>query len=132
MNGQENLIPMSERTKDEVRAIARKGGINSGKTRRKKKLMAEQIELLLSLPIKDKNAIKQMEALGIDTENVDNQMALLISIFKKGLKTGDKSVAEFFRDTTDGKPTEKVKVEEVSNEKFDEICSQIGGEGLDE
>ena len=127
-----NLIPISERSREEVREIGRKGGKASGVARRKKKAMKEQIELLLSLPIKDKNAIKQMEALGIDTDNVDNQMALLISIFKKGLKTGDKSVAEFFRDTTDGKPTEKVKLEEVSNEKFDEICSQIGGEGLDE
>lgn len=123
---------MSERTKEEQRVIATKGGKASGVARRKKKAMKDQIELLLSLPIKDKNAIKQMEALGIDTDNVDNQMALLISIFKKGLKTGDKTIAEFFRDTTDGKPTESVKVEDVSNTKFDEICSQIGGEGLDE
>lgn len=45
--GQENLIPMSERSKEEVRAIARKGGINSGETRRKKKTMRETLEMML-------------------------------------------------------------------------------------
>ena len=34
--GQENLIPMSERSKEEVREIATKGGINSGKVRKEK------------------------------------------------------------------------------------------------
>lgn len=45
--GQENLIPMSERSKEEVREIARKGGINSGETRRKKKTMRETLEMML-------------------------------------------------------------------------------------
>lgn len=127
-----NLIPNSERTPEELREMCRKGGKASGVARRKKKAMKEQIELLLSLPIKDKATIKQMKALGINTDNIDNQMALLISVFKKGIKTGDKSVAEFFRDTTDGKPTENLKVDDTRNNKFEEICSQIGGEGLNE
>lgn len=53
-----NLIPQSERTKEEQREIARKGGIASGKARRRKKLIREQLELLLSLPLKDENAKK--------------------------------------------------------------------------
>ena len=58
-----NLIPQSERTKEEQREIARKGDIASGKARRRKKLIKEQLELLLSLPLKDENAKKKLKQL---------------------------------------------------------------------
>lgn len=45
--GQENLIPMSQRSKDEVREIARRGGIASGETRREKATFKKQLEMLL-------------------------------------------------------------------------------------
>ena len=45
--GQENLIPMSERSKDEVRQIASKGGINSGIARRQKATMKETLKQML-------------------------------------------------------------------------------------
>lgn len=52
---QENLIPMSERSKNEVREIARKGGINSGESRRLKKTMKMALIELLQEEAKDKN-----------------------------------------------------------------------------
>lgn len=68
--GQENLIPMSERSKEEVRAIARKGGINSGETRRKKKTMRETLEQMLDEVAniegnKDKLTYRQLATLGL-------------------------------------------------------------------
>lgn len=45
--GQENLIPMSERSKEEVREIASKGGINSGIARREKATMKETLRQML-------------------------------------------------------------------------------------
>lgn len=45
--GQENLIPMSERSKDEVREIASKGGVNSGIARRQKATMKETLRQML-------------------------------------------------------------------------------------
>lgn len=43
----ENLIPVTERTKDEARQIARKGGIKSGIVRREKKMFSQiQAEFL--------------------------------------------------------------------------------------
>ena len=47
VKGQENLIPMSERSKDEVRQIASKGGINSGIVRREKATMKETLRQML-------------------------------------------------------------------------------------
>lgn len=47
MAGLDNLIPMNERSKEEVREIARKGGINSGIARREKATMKKTLEMLL-------------------------------------------------------------------------------------
>ena len=63
--GQENLIPMSERSKEEVREIATKGGINSGKVRKEKATMRKTLEMLLE----EKNAkgitYKELATLGL-------------------------------------------------------------------
>ena len=47
-NGQENLIPMNKRTKEEAREYGRKGGIESGKTRQKKATMKKILEDMLN------------------------------------------------------------------------------------
>lgn len=41
MSGEENLIPMNQRTKEEARELGRKGGIASGKARNEKKALSE-------------------------------------------------------------------------------------------
>lgn len=45
--GHENLIPMNKRSKEEAREAGRKGGINSGKTRRAKADMRELMKMML-------------------------------------------------------------------------------------
>ena len=45
--GQENLIPLNERTKEEQREIARQGGIASGKARQEKATFKKTLEGLL-------------------------------------------------------------------------------------
>lgn len=128
-----NLVSLADRTTEEKRKIAIKGGIASGEARREKKAMKEQIKLLLSLPLKDKKAIKQLETLGIDTENIDNQMAMVIAMWQTALKGGKGSVAAatFLRDTVGEKPIEEVEITGKSK-KFAEICGQLGDDGLDE
>ena len=130
MNGEENLIPMSARSKEEVRELGKKGGIASGEARREKKAMKEQIKLLLSLPLKEPKARKKLEALGIDTDNIDNQMAMVISIWNKALK-GDVQAFNTLRDTVGEKPVEEVEITGKSK-KFAEICGQLGDDGLNE
>ena len=49
MAGKENLIPCSERSKDEVREIGRKGGIASGKARLKNKHGKELVRAILAM-----------------------------------------------------------------------------------
>lgn len=104
----DNLIPQSKRTKEEQRKIAIKGGIASGKARRKKKLIKEQLKLLLSLPLKDENAKRKLEQLGIDADNLDNQMAMIIAIWNKALK-GDVQAFNSIRDSIGEKPKDVVE-----------------------
>lgn len=51
---EQNLIPNSQRSASEVRENQRRGGINSGKARRKKKAMRELLEDALAKVIKSK------------------------------------------------------------------------------
>ena len=75
-NENKNLIPQSERTKEEQREIARMGGIASGKARREKKTIQKILADLLDSKIKD-----------------SPQFAKLAS--KMGIE-GDKSVKDIF------------------------------------
>jgi len=118
-----NLIPQSERTKEEQRKIAIKGGIASGKARRRKKLIKEQLELLLSLPLKDENAKKKLKQLGINADNLDNQMAMIISIWNKALK-GDIQAFNSIRDSVGEKP--KDVIENINNEQRIVIVNDLG------
>lgn len=45
--GQENLIPLNERTKEEQREIARQGGVASGKARQEKATFKKTLAMLL-------------------------------------------------------------------------------------
>ena len=50
-----NLIPQSERTKEEQREIARQGGKASGRSRRRKRQFRDDLEMLLPLTDKGKD-----------------------------------------------------------------------------
>ena len=126
MANEDNLIPMSERSKDEVREIASKGGINSGIARREKKLMKDQLALLLSLPMKDEGIKEKLKELGIDEENIDNQMGIIVAMWQKALK-GNVKASEFIRDTLGEKPVEKVELNASVSEVAGEIDNYVNG-----
>ena len=112
MNNADNLIPFTKRTEEEQRRIAVQGGKASGEARRKKKNMKEALQLLLSLDVKSLKVREQLKALGIEEDDMNNEMALMVSMLNKALK-GDKGCAEFIRDTSGQKPVEIQEVREV-------------------
>ena len=63
--GQENLIPMSERTKEEQKKIARMGGTASGEARREKATMKATLEMLLKEKNKKGITYREMATLGL-------------------------------------------------------------------
>lgn len=69
--GKDNLIPMNERTEDEQREIARKGGIESGKARRRKRTMKEAAQIILKAPVNDEQA-ELLKKYGIAEQDCTN------------------------------------------------------------
>lgn len=78
--GAENLIPFSERSKEEARECGRAGGIASGIARRRKRSLREAADLYLSLPVSDKRKWNKLAARYVDPEDIDNQMAVVVGM----------------------------------------------------
>ena len=116
MANEQNLIPFNKRTENEQREYARKGGQKSGEVRRQRKAMKEQMEMLLSLPFKQEKQLKFMKSLGIEEEEIDNQMALMVAMYAKALK-GDVQAFNSIREVTqDDKQPDKVQRIEIIND----------------
>lgn len=117
-------------TAEKQQAIASMGGKASVEARREKKAMKEQIELLLSLPLQDEKAKEQFKKMGIDTDNINNQMAMIVKVFQTALGGGKNqiSAATFLRDTVGEKPKETVEIsksiDETINEVDDYLCKK--------
>ena len=119
-NGTKNLKPNTRenRTKEEQKQIAIKGGIASGKARREKKTLRQCLEILLERTLKDKKGIEMTGA-----------EAVSLKVFEKALK-GDIRAFEVLRDTAGQKPVEKVQMKTDINiaesaERLSNIFEQI-------
>lgn len=88
----ENLIPFSQRTESEVRAIAANGGRKSGESRRARKTLKEELLLLLS--------------------EGDTQKSVSVALLQKAMD-GDVKAFEVLRDTIGEKPVDKVENKNV-------------------
>lgn len=92
LNGQENLIPMNERTEEEQREIARMGGIASGKARKEKKMLKDLLE----------------EALSKGTETDNEYINITLALIRQA-NEGNVKAYEVIRDTLGQKPVDKVE-----------------------
>lgn len=67
MTGNENLIPFSERSKEEAREFGRKGGKASGEARRRKADFRKTLNLLLTAKIDSPEWTPILKAMGLDS-----------------------------------------------------------------
>lgn len=111
MANAQNLKPLNTRTKSEQREVASKGGKRSGEVRRQKRTFKELFDLLLDLPVKDESTKAFIQSLGIDPEVVNNDMAIVLSMYQEALK-GNTKAFELIRDTRGEKPADKLEIEE--------------------
>ena len=113
MANEQNLIPNSQRTPSELRAITSKGGKKSGEVRRRRKAMKEQMEMLLSLPVKNLEDVKTLKKLGVEESNIDNQMLLMLAMFEEA-KTGDvqalKEIRSIVKDAESVSDNDRVQI----------------------
>lgn len=87
-----NLIPISERSAEEVREMGRKGGIASGKVRKEKKMLKELLE----------------EALSKGTETDNEYINITLALIRQA-NEGNVKAYEVIRDTLGQKPVDKVE-----------------------
>lgn len=89
----ETLIPMDRRSEDEVRELGAKGGKASGAARRRKRSLKNAADLYLSFPESDRRRWNKIARCGIDPEDVDNQMAMIIGLTEAATQ-GDAKAAK--------------------------------------
>lgn len=112
MANEQNLKPCEYKLSQEE---AKKGGLASAESRKKRKAIKEQMELLLSLPLKNEKAKKQLSELGIEESEMTNQMAMIIKMYQTALSGGKSGVSAFnsIRDTIGEGITQQVQVTQV-------------------
>ena len=99
MANEKNLIPFtSNQSREEAKRNGSKGGQKSGEVRRQRKAMKEQMEMLLALPfnLKDNNGndvADMLSELGIPKKNIDNQMAMIISLWKTAIGNSPQKIS---------------------------------------
>lgn len=113
MANEQNLIPGAHKLTLEEQSA---GGKASGEARRRKKLMREAFDELLSRDYHDK-----------DGNMLDGTSALAAKVFKQALD-GDLKAFEIIRDTTGQKPVERVETVEISPETYERVARVLGGE----
>lgn len=106
MANEQNLIPFSERTESEQRTIRSAGGVASGAARRRKRSMKDAADLFLSLPVSDQRKWNKIARTGVDPDDIDNQMAMIIGL-TMAAAGGDAKAAKVIIDLLgeDGKDT---------------------------
>ena len=115
MANEENLIPVTKRTKSEAREISKKGGQASGAARRKKKSMKQVANYLLSLPVVEELQEEMIQS-GIASDDADNQTALVFSMMQRAIK-GNVTAAQFIADITGSTAMTEAEREKIKLEK---------------
>ena len=77
---EKNLIRPEDLTPSERRESASRAGKASAESRRRKKDMKQKMKALLELPAAA-NDKEQLEALGVDPDDMDNEMVLVMAMF---------------------------------------------------
>jgi hypothetical protein len=128
MANEDNLVSLADRTTEEQREIARKGGIASQKAQKEKKeqkkTIAQALELILNAKLPDKMAKKMQEQTGVS--EIDYRTALAFSVISTGIAKGDANALRIVADYIGEKPADNINIS-ADNGKLADILSQIKG-----
>lgn len=134
----DNLIPNSERTPEERKEIARKGGLKSGETKRRKANLRKAVKNIFEMDVPDVEIKDTLESMGVDA-SIEN--ALVIALVKKGLYDDDvRAISELFKIADSDKQDNDVIDYEADNKKlkgsimsrFDVLDERMKSYGKDE
>lgn len=108
----DNLIPMSERTKDEVRQIATMGGIASGKARKEKATMKKTLEMMLDIVPNIKENKEQKTFRELSTEG------LMIGAVQ-GKAENYKLIMQVLGEMEESKDTPNIEIKIIDNQDLE-------------
>ena len=125
MANEKNLVPANQRSKSEARENGRKGGLNSGKSRRRRKALRTMLKEAVSLPLSDlpedlKAGI--MKAAQIKDDSLLVSDAVLGSLIRMACK-GNSQMMRLLLDTLGESADIRMKEREI---KLKEKAAQSG------
>lgn len=106
MANEQNLIPLTERGKEDAKRIRQMGQAAQVASRRRKRSLRECADYYLSLPPADKRRWNKISRQGVEPEEIDNQMAMIIGLTERAIK-GDAKAAKVIIDLLGEKPGEE-------------------------
>lgn len=116
--GHENLIPINQRSSDEVREMGAKGGIKSGEVRREQASAKKIYEMILKQKPTDTIVQKIHDQLpDIPAEEITMKVAAQFSIIQQALK-GNYKAWENIQSTIGEKPKDSLEIEYVPTFNF--------------
>ncbi len=133
MANEKNLIKNSDRTPSELREITTKGGIASGKARRKKAEFKKALEIVLSSKVQNQQLAEMLETMGYDNTN---EMAIALMTVQKAMK-GDLRAVELIERTSNQVAKDKLDKQEQKEriralKLENQRKAMMLGEGIDE
>lgn len=120
MANEENLkVP----TTSQARERGKKGGKASARKRKERKLIKEQMGLLLSLPIESEDTKEILKKAGVPENEMNNQMAMVVSMFQNTLKGNNSAVSAFnsIMGLMGENPTNKIELETIDKTAIEDI-----------
>lgn len=115
----ENLVPNEARTPEERRANAEKAGRASGKARREKKKLIEELNLCLAAPLTNEKLKMNVRKMGMKATDATNQTALVAAFVARALQDARyaKIVVDLVREDGTRGQSEK--------SALDRLCDQL-------
>ena len=107
--GTDNLIPMNERSEDEVRELGKKGGIASGEARREKATMKKALEMLLDETNSKGKTYRDLATLGLIKGAID------------GKAENYRTIVQLLGELEETKETPSVEIKIVDNTDLEKV-----------
>ena len=112
---EKDLVPLNKRTKDEQKKITQKGGIASGKSRRRKKALRTALKEAVSLPLKDLHPDLR-EGIMIAAKVTDEELTVGDAVIGSIVRTacnGNSQMAKLLLDVLGETPEVRLKEREL-------------------
>ena len=127
MANEQNLIPNSERTPEQLREQTRKAGIASGKARREKRDRKQRAAELFDLTMQGAGVEKIKKFFNIN-DDLTAYETMVLSCFMKAMQKGDANALEKLLKISGEQFAEVLDVSVGKSEKLADIMDQLKGE----